>query len=260
LNSPAYVPRQAKILPGYTVNGGDTVRRRFKRPMRLRLILLVVIVLLAASAAFLPGILKKGEEPSGGAVNAVASGDAFKGNEYHSEMYLKMDEYLKAYEGKGCFTGMVLIARGDEIILEKGYGMASYEYSVPNKPDTKFHLGSITKQFTSMAVMQLSEKGLLVVKDPLSKYIPDYPNGSKITIHQLLTHTSGIPDYINDDDTFWNISMYYHSIDSIIARFKNKKLEFKPGSKYGYSNSGYVYKKLDPTSLNCLKNPISSLM
>jgi CubicO group peptidase (beta-lactamase class C family) len=118
--------------------------------------------------------------------------------------------------------------------------MANYEYSVPNKPDTKFHLGSITKQFTSMAVMQLSEKGLLDVKDPLSKYIPDYPNGSKITIHQLLTHTSGIPDYINDDDTFWNISMYYHSIDSIIARFKNKKLEFKPGSKYGYSNSGYV--------------------
>lgn len=151
-----------------------------------------------------------------------------------------MDDYIKAYVEKGWFSGAVLAAQKGEIILSKGYGMANCEFDIPNTPSTKFHLGSITKQFTSMAIMQLQEKGLLSVNDTLSKYIPDYPNGKNITIHHLLTHTSGIPDYINDDTTFSKICGTYHTIDAVIDMFKKKPLEFKPGTRYDYSNSGYV--------------------
>ncbi|KPU42676.1 putative penicillin-binding protein PbpX [Oxobacter pfennigii] len=156
------------------------------------------------------------------------------------DIELKADEYIKIYESSGWFSGSVLMAKKGEIILNKGYGMANYELGVFNTPKTKFHLGSLTKQFTAMAIMQLEEKGLLSVEDKLSKYIADYPNGNKITIHMLLTHTSGIPDYINDDDSFNSISKLPHSITQIIDRFKNKPLEFTPGKKYDYSNSGYV--------------------
>lgn len=153
---------------------------------------------------------------------------------------LSIDEYMKAYESKGRFSGAVLAAKGDTIVISRGYGMADFELGVQNTTETKFHLGSLTKQFTAMAIMQLEEKGILSVNDTLSKYIKDYPDGDKITIHQLLTHTSGIPDYINDDETFAGIARLYHPLEEIIARFKYKPLEFKPGTQYDYSNSGYV--------------------
>jgi CubicO group peptidase (beta-lactamase class C family) len=153
---------------------------------------------------------------------------------------MKIDEYMKEYEKKGWFSGSILVARGGKTIISKGYGMANYELGVPNSSTTKFHLGSVTKQFTAMAVMQLEERGKLSVSDSLSKFIPDYPDGNKITIHQLLTHTSGIPDYINDDETFESIARLYHPIEEVIGRFKNKPLEFAPGTRYDYSNSGYV--------------------
>lgn len=155
-------------------------------------------------------------------------------------MSQRIDEYIKAYADKGWFSGSILAAKKGEIIISKGYGMANYEMSVPNTPATKFHLASLTKQFTAMAIMLLQEKGLLSVNDTLSKYIPDYPNGKKITLHHLLTHTSGIPDYINDDETFVDIYRLYHPLNQVIDRFKNKSLEFQPGTKYDYSNSGYV--------------------
>lgn len=152
----------------------------------------------------------------------------------------RIDEYMRIYEQKGWFSGTVLAAKKGDIIISKGYGMANYELGIPNTPQTRFHLGSVTKQFTAMAIMQLQEKGLLSVNDTLSKYIPDYPNGKKITIHHLLTHTSGIPDYINDDSTFSSICKLYHPLNKMIERFKNKALEFEPGTRYEYSNSGYL--------------------
>ena len=157
-----------------------------------------------------------------------------------SNIPARIDDYLAAYEDKGLFSGSVLVARKGEILVSKGYGMANYEQSVFNTPETKFHLGSVTKQFTAMAIMQLQEKGMLNVNDPISKYISDYPNGKIIKIHHLLTHTSGITDYMNDDDSFWNVSRLYHPINKIIERFKNKPLKFQPGANYSYSNSGYV--------------------
>lgn len=151
----------------------------------------------------------------------------------------KLDKYVKSYVEIGRFSGSVLVAKEGKILLSKGYGMANYEHDVPNTSQTKFRLGSLTKQFTAMVVMQLQEAGKLSVQDPLSKYIPDYPNGDKITIHHLLTHTSGIPNYIKFPE-YGKKKIKPHTINQLIARFKNKPLEFKPGEKYAYSNSGYA--------------------
>ncbi len=117
--------------------------------------------------------------------------------------------------------------------------MANFEIGVSNTPKTKLRLGSITKQFTSMLVMQLQERGLLSVDDPLTKYIPDYPGGEKITIHHLLTHTSGVPSFTGFPD-YSKVMLQPLELEEIIALFKNKSLEFEPGTKYKYSNSGYI--------------------
>lgn len=112
----------------------------------------------------------------------------------------RVDQYLQQLAEEKRFSGTVLIAKKGEILFQKGYGMANYELNVENTTDTKFQVGSITKQFTALAIMQLAEKGELDVQDPISKYFPDYPNGEKITIHHLLTHRSGIWDYMHDID------------------------------------------------------------
>jgi CubicO group peptidase (beta-lactamase class C family) len=151
----------------------------------------------------------------------------------------KVDEYLTAQTKLGAFSGSVLIAQGGKVLLSKGYGMANLELDVPNTPQTKFRLGSVTKQFTAMAIMQLQERGLLDVNDPINKYIPEYPNGEKITIHHLLTHTSGIPN-LTDFPDFLETMMLPSPVEKTIERFKNKPLEFEPGEKFSYSNSGYV--------------------
>jgi CubicO group peptidase (beta-lactamase class C family) len=117
--------------------------------------------------------------------------------------------------------------------------MADIELDVPNTPKTKFRLGSITKQFTSMLILQLQDKGLLNVNDRLTKYIPDYPDGDKITIHHLLTHTSGVPSFTGFPD-YTKVMVQPLKPEEIIALFKNKPVEFDPGTKYRYSNSGYI--------------------
>nr|WP_262905556.1 serine hydrolase domain-containing protein [Hymenobacter siberiensis] len=102
-------------------------------------------------------------------------------------------QYAKA----GQLNGTVLVAEHGKVVFAKGYGLANREWNQPNAADTKFRLGSLTKQFTSMLVMQLVEKGQLRLDAPISTYLPDYPKaaGDKITLHHLLTHTSGIPNY-----------------------------------------------------------------
>ncbi len=155
------------------------------------------------------------------------------------QIEVQVDEYINAYEKKGQFSGAIFIAKNGNILVNKGYGMANYELDVPNNPQTKFMIGSITKQFTAMAIMQLSQKGLLDVNDPIANYIPDYPNGEKITIHHLLTNSSGIPNYTELPEAEEKQSLYF-SLEKLIEVFKNKPLEFTPGEKYNYSNSGYI--------------------
>lgn len=151
----------------------------------------------------------------------------------------KVDDYIGRLLKMGKFSGSLLIAKNGDILHSKGYGLANRELDVSNTPQTIFRLGSIGKQFAATAVMQLQEQGKLDVKDPLTKYIPDYPNGDIITLHHLLTHTSGIPNLTEFPEHRKTI-MIPSPVEKTILRFKDKPLEFTPGEKFKYCNSGYL--------------------
>ena len=152
----------------------------------------------------------------------------------------KVDDYLDAAMKVKRFAGTVLIARNGQPLVSKGYGMANIENGVPNTSRTKFRLGSVTKQFTSMAVMMLQERGKLRVGDPVCKYLPDCPPAwQPITIRHLLTHTSGIFNYTALPD-FRNFGRTPMTVPALVDLFKDKPLDFAPGEKYSYSNSGYI--------------------
>jgi CubicO group peptidase (beta-lactamase class C family) len=152
----------------------------------------------------------------------------------------RVDEYLNAAMKVKRFAGTVLIARNGQPLVSKGYGMANIEDGVANTPQTKFRLGSVTKQFTSMAVMMLQERGKLSVSDLVCKYVSDCPAAwQPITIRNLLTHTSGIPNYTALPD-FRNFGRTPMTPAAIVDLFKNQPLDFAPGDKYSYSNSGYI--------------------
>jgi len=115
--------------------------------------------------------------------------------------------------------------------------LANYEHNVPNTPQTKFRIASLTKSFTAMAVLQLQEQGILNINDSIGKFIPDYPNGDKITVHHLLSHTSGIPNFTVATDEKARVMPF--NLEMIIKKFKDLPLEFSPGEKFEYSNAGY---------------------
>ncbi len=150
----------------------------------------------------------------------------------------EVDAYIQPYLEGNNFSGAVLIARKGKVLVSKGYGMANYEFGVRNTPQTKFHIASVSKPFTAVAIMILEERKLLSTDDRLTKFIPDYPNGDKITLHHLLTHTSGIPN-INDFPDYDRESKFPHSPGDLVEMFKQKPLEFQPGERYRYGNSNY---------------------
>jgi CubicO group peptidase (beta-lactamase class C family) len=137
------------------------------------------------------------------------------------------------------FSGAVLIAKKGEILFSKAYGMADLEHNNPNTLKTKFRIGSLTKPFTATSIMQLVERNLLDVQDKVTKFIPDYTFGNEITIHQLLTHTSGIPNFTSFPEFRARIEKNYIKPLDFIELLNSKDLDFKPGDKYMYSNSGY---------------------
>ncbi len=152
-----------------------------------------------------------------------------------------IDAYVRAAEQVQHFSGVVLVARNGVPLLEKGYGLASQELAVPNTTATKFLIGSVTKQFTAAAILQLQEQGKLSVQDPISKYLPSWPKatGDRVTIHQLLSQTSGIPSYTDDAELMARRAVEM-SLDELCASFRDKPLDFEPGTSWKYSNSGYV--------------------
>ena len=155
----------------------------------------------------------------------------------------RLDHVAESYHQNRRFIGSVLVAKGGTIVLEKSYGMANIELDVPNTPTTKFRLGSITKQFTATAILQLQEKGSLSVKDTACKYFDRCPDAWKsITIQQLLSHTSGIPSY-TDDPEFAKPRFMRAPLTppEILLLSKDKPLEFDPGTKWKYDNSGYIF-------------------
>src|SRR5919106_335056 len=151
----------------------------------------------------------------------------------------RVDELLKAHIKVNRFSGAVLIATQGKPLVAKGYGYANVEWQIPNTTTTKFRIGSITKQFTSMIVMQLREQGKIKLEDSMCLYVTPCPDTWKpVTIHHLLTHTSGIPTYTGIKE--WReINMVPKTTDQIIAFFRDLPLQWTPGEKYAYNNSGY---------------------
>ncbi|MBN2131534.1 MAG: serine hydrolase [Sedimentisphaerales bacterium] len=132
----------------------------------------------------------------------------------------------------------VLVARNGEILYQNGYGYANISDCVEITPQTKFRIGSISKQFTAAAILKLQEEGKLSTDDKLSKFLPDFPRGDEVTLHHLLTHTSGIHSYTSDPN-FMKTVASETSPKELIDSFKNDKFDFEPGESQSYCNSGY---------------------
>jgi D-alanyl-D-alanine carboxypeptidase len=153
----------------------------------------------------------------------------------------RADAFVSAFVNQGKFMGSVLVAKDGKPVFRKGYGFANLEWDIPNTPDTKFRIGSITKQFTAMAILQLVEAGKLSLEDPVKKYYSEAPAAwEKITIHHLLTHTSGIPSYTSLPNFFRDKARDPMKPAEIVKLTQDKPLEFEPGEKMVYNNTGYV--------------------
>lgn len=151
----------------------------------------------------------------------------------------KLHEYLQAMNKVEGFNGVVLVAQNGNILLEKGYGYRNAEAGIMHDANSIFQIGSVTKQFTSAIILKLQQQRKLNVKDKLSKYFPAYTFADKITIKNLLNHTSGIYNYTNEEDFMKNHTTEPLSQDGFWNLIKDKPLDFEPGTQYKYSNSGY---------------------
>lgn len=151
-----------------------------------------------------------------------------------------MEQVVQPYVDRHEFMGTVLVAQGDRIIFDKGYGSADLEWKVANTPDAKFRLGSITKQFTAACILLLEERGKLKTSDLVKQHMPDAPAAwDKVTIFHLLTHTSGIPSFTEFPD-YHAHELTTMTAEQLVAWFRDKPLEFEPGTQWKYDNSGYA--------------------
>jgi CubicO group peptidase (beta-lactamase class C family) len=133
----------------------------------------------------------------------------------------------------------VLVARDGRVLHAAGYGLADVEHGAPITPQTKFRIASVSKQFTATAVMLLAEDGLVDIDAPLSTYLPDYPHAAEVTARQLMSHTSGIQNYLSLP-AFWETAALGRDMAGLLDVFQHMDLAFAPGTRYSYSNSGYV--------------------
>lgn len=159
-----------------------------------------------------------------------------------AEIAGEIDSYVRKLADADVFSGTVLIANGDKVIFKKAYGTANKDFNSPNTIDTKFNLGSMNKMFTSVAIAQLVERGKLSFDDPLSKFLPEFPNkqaAEKIRIKHLLTHTAGLGSYFNKK-FFESSRARFRSVDDMMQLADEKDVAFEPGSKWAYSNTGML--------------------
>jgi CubicO group peptidase (beta-lactamase class C family) len=152
-----------------------------------------------------------------------------------------IDSLVATYHRLNLFNGTVLVAQKGKIVFEKSYGFANIEWKVPNTPITKFRIGSISKQFTAMLIMQLKQQGKINLQSTISDYLPWYRKdiGIRVTIHHLLTHTSGLPNYTNKPN--WEKELARQNIDhkEFALKYCSDSLDFAPGTKKDYSNTNY---------------------
>ena len=143
--------------------------------------------------------------------------------------------------GSDQFSGAVLVAKNGKPVFERAYGLADREHKTPNTLDTRFRLGSMNKMFTAVAIAQLAQAGKLNFTDPLGKFLPDYPSrdvATKVTIHHLLTHTGGTGDFFGPE--YQTHREELRDLKDYVALFGKRGLEFEPGSKWEYSNYGFL--------------------
>lgn len=151
----------------------------------------------------------------------------------------KIDQYLDVASQQFRFNGVALIAQKGEILLNKGYGWRDVKSKTLHDSSTIFQIGSVTKQFTSAVILKLQEQGILSVSDPVNKFIPGYPNGDKITLYHLLTHTSGIGGYTKSFKPFKFIIKKTVSKQRVLNTFEDEPLDFEPGTQFRYNSSNY---------------------
>ena len=153
----------------------------------------------------------------------------------------KIDDLINRYYEYGLFNGSALVVKSGEVIFKKGYGYANLEWQVPNSSDTKFRIGSVSKQITAALILQLVEEGRIDLSGKISDYLPNYrkDTGDKVTIHQLLNHTSGITSYTNLPNVWLDSLRNHYSKEYFIKHFHSSDLDFEPDSSYSYNNTGY---------------------
>lgn len=158
------------------------------------------------------------------------------GRDNHSNLSGSIPEQMDQYLTNEDFKGAVLVSKDGEVVFKKGYGMATPD--APNTPSTLFQIASLSKTFTAVGIMQLVEKQLLAVDDPIASFFPDFPNAEKITVGHLISHSSGIPDYLAPKYEF-DYSKVWEPKE-IIEVVRDANLLFTPGESFSYSNTGYV--------------------
>jgi CubicO group peptidase (beta-lactamase class C family) len=195
----------------------QNILKNFKRTL-LTYISIVVSLIILSGCSSVPTVKEKKNE---------------------EETIAAIKKYMTTYQDSDYFSGSVLVARNGQILLNEGYGLCDKENNIKSTSQTKYMIGSLTKQFTAMAIMQLEEKKKLKVTDTIDKYIPGFPHGNEITIHQLLSHTSGLPREIQQT---LNINTVPKTLDEALNLIKNKELSLlsEPGTTFNYSNTGYI--------------------
>jgi len=192
-----------------------------------------LLVLSCLCAALLSGLACKGHEETGADTPRLTAREA--------KDIAGVKSALRRMATTGQFSGAVLIAKNGKVLFSRAYGLADRERRIPNTLDTRFRIGSMNKMFTAVAILQLVEAGKIELSDPLGTYLTDYPNkdvASKVTIHELLTHTGGTGDIFGPDFDAHRKELRTHS--DYIELYGNRGLEFEPGSRWAYSNYGMV--------------------
>jgi CubicO group peptidase (beta-lactamase class C family) len=197
---------------------------------KLALLCLSTLIIFAAFAQS-----KEIKKPDGKILSIIAIDS--KAQQQNDSISQKLDEYLVSANKFYKFNGCALIAEKGKILLQKSYGYKNFATHIPNDSNSIFQIGSVTKQFTSTVILKLQEEGKLSVNDKLSKYFPEFKYADKITLENLLTHTSGIYNYTNDNDSA--IVCYPVNKQLFLDIIFKKDLDFKPGTKFSYDNSGY---------------------
>lgn len=175
-------------------------------------------------------------------VLAHAGNGSASGRLTDEQIVADLRTYLQQQAAQGAFSGAVLLAKGDTVLFKGAYGLANRAFNAPNRVDTRFNLGSMGKMFTGVAIMQLVQQGKLQLDDKLGNAVPDYPDkdiAAKVTIRQLLNHTSGLGDMFGKK--FEDTSKHrLNTVEGHLPLFVGAPLQFEPGTKFAYSNAGFI--------------------